>query len=148
MIKLDGGYDAYVAEPKGKTVHKDCAILFLPDVISIWKNSQLLADQYAANGYYTVIVDTFRGDALTLNRPPGFDFMAWRAKHAEKDVDPTVEAGIKHLKGKGFKKIGGVGYCFGAKYVCRFMNGKGIDVGYSAHPVSICSAPKLRPFCS
>jgi dienelactone hydrolase len=40
----------------------------------------------------------------------------------------------------GFKKIGSVGYCFGAKYVTRFMGpsssqGKGgIDVGYVAHP--------------
>ena len=37
---------------------------------------------------------------------------------------------------KGFKKIGAIGYCFGAKYVVRSMDGsgKGIDVGYVAHP--------------
>lgn len=46
-----------------------------------------------------------------------------------------MEAGIKFLQDKGVKKIGGIGYCFGAKYVVRFLpKGKGIDVGYSAHP--------------
>jgi dienelactone hydrolase len=105
-------------------------------VIGIWKNSQLIADQFAANGYYTLMVDMYRGDALTLNRPAGFDFMQWRGKHTVKEVDPVVEAGVKFLKDKGFKKIGAVGYCFGAKYVCRFLDGRGVDVGYCAHPVS------------
>jgi dienelactone hydrolase len=45
-----GNIDAYIAEPTGKTLHKDAAILILPDVISIWQNSKLIADQFAANG--------------------------------------------------------------------------------------------------
>ena len=32
------------------------------------------------------------------------------------------------------KKIGAVGYCFGGKYVVRFLKAGHIDVGYSAHP--------------
>jgi dienelactone hydrolase len=105
-------------------------------VIGIWKNSQLIADQFAANGYYTLLVDEFDGDSLTLNRPPGFDFQAWRGKHTPEKIDPIVEAAVKYLKDKGMKKIGAVGYCFGAKYVCRLLNGRGVDVGYCAHPVS------------
>ncbi len=62
--------------------------------------------------------------------------MAWRSKHGVEQIDPIVEAAVKYLKEKGFKKIGAVGYCFGGKYVCRFLNGRGVDVGYSAHPVS------------
>ncbi|KAF4634511.1 hypothetical protein G7Y89_g3590 [Cudoniella acicularis] len=139
-IKI-GDIEAYVAEPKG-TVHKDVAILYLPDVIGIWQNSQLMADQFAENGYYTLIPDVFNGDPLSLNRPEGFDFMAWLTKgtggnnpHTYQAVDPIVEKSIAYLKEKGFKKIGSVGYCFGAKYVARFMAaGKGIDVGYVAHP--------------
>lgn len=138
-----GTIDAYIAEPTGKTIHKDTAILICPDVISIWQNSQLIADQFAANGYYTVIIDLFNGDPMSLNKPKDFDFMAWLTKgsdgknpHTFEYVDPIVKAGIKFLREeKGFKKVGGVGYCFGAKYVVRFMaEGKGIDVGYSAHP--------------
>ncbi|KUJ06765.1 alpha/beta-hydrolase [Mollisia scopiformis] len=140
-IKI-GSTEAYVAEPTGKTVHKDTAILFLPDVIGIWQNSQLMADQYAANGYFTLMPDLFNGDPLTLNRPDGFDFMAWLNKgtggnnpHTYEAVDPIVEKSIKYLQEQGYKKIGAVGYCFGAKYVARFMaKGKGIEVGYMAHP--------------
>ncbi|TVY84686.1 Hydrolase tropI [Lachnellula suecica] len=149
-IKI-GNIDAYVAEPTGKTVHKDTAILYLPDVIGIWENSKLMADQYAANGYYTIIPDLFNGDPIPLNRPEGFDIMAWLSKgtggnnpHTFEAVDPIVQKSIEYLKGQGFKKIGSVGYCFGAKYVCRFMTkGKGIDVGYVAHP-SFVEEDELR----
>lgn len=140
-IKI-GSIEAYVAEPIGNTVHKETAILYLPDVIGIWQNSQLMADQFAANGYYTIIPDLFNGDALKLNRPEGFDFVKWLTKgssgdnpHSVDAVDPIVEKSIAYLKEQGFKKIGSVGYCFGARFTVRFLpKGKGIDVGFLAHP--------------
>ena len=49
MTKI-GNIEAYVAEPTGKTIHKDTAILYIPDVVGIWQNCKLMADQYAANG--------------------------------------------------------------------------------------------------
>jgi dienelactone hydrolase len=55
-------------------------------------------------------------------------------------VDPIYEEVIKYLREEcGIKRLGGVGYCFGGKYVCRFLkegglkNG-GLDAGYTAHP--------------
>ncbi|TGO22571.1 hypothetical protein BPAE_0162g00070 [Botrytis paeoniae] len=149
-IKIADTIETYVAEPKEK-VHKDTAILYLPDVIGIWQNSQLMADQFAANGYYTIIPDLFNGDPLSLNRPEGFDFMQWLTKgsdgnnpHTFPQVDPIVQKSIEFLKSKGYTKIGAVGYCFGAKYVARFMaEGKGIDVGYVAHP-SFVEEDELR----
>ncbi|MCJ1305747.1 hypothetical protein MMC08_008563 [Hypocenomyce scalaris] len=101
-----------------------------------------MADQFAANGYYCLMPDVFNGDPVPLNRPVGFDMKSWLTKgssgnnpHTYQHVDPIVEAAIKDLKNKGYKKIGAVGYCFGAKYVARFMaKGKGLDVGYFAHP--------------
>ena len=47
------------------------------------------------------------------------------------------------------KRIGGVGYCFGGKYVVRFMGKMGeaagatIDTGYTAHPSAV-DAEELR----
>jgi dienelactone hydrolase len=55
--------------------------------------------------------------------------------HTSEFVDPIVEKAIKYLKEQGYERIGSVGYCFGARYVIRFLaEGKGIDVGFVAHP--------------
>ncbi|ETS74400.1 hypothetical protein PFICI_14266 [Pestalotiopsis fici W106-1] len=135
-----GKYDAYLATPAPEKAHKDAAILYLPDVISIWQNSKLMADQFAASGYLCLIIDLFNGDPLALNRPDDFDFMGWLTKgstgnnpHTKEAVDPIVEVAIKYLKEeKGIKKLGAAGYCFGAKYVARHF--PEISVGYFAHP--------------
>lgn len=43
---------------------------------------------------------------------------------------------MKVLKDEyGAQKLGAAGFCLGAKFVCRLLaEGKGIDVGYIAHP--------------
>lgn len=83
-----------------------------------------MADQFAANGYYTIIVDVFNGDPLPMPKPDSLDLFQWLAEgsdgknpHTKEAVDPIVVTGIKWLKEQGFKKIGAMGYCFGAK-VC------------------------------
>jgi len=119
-------------------------VLILTDVIGHkFINAQLIADQFAANGYYVVMPDLFHGDPLQLNRPPNFDFMKWRAGHGNESVDPIVEAAIKELRKQGVKTIGGVGYCFGAKYVVRYLKPGEIDAGYIAHP-SFVDADELK----
>jgi dienelactone hydrolase len=99
-------------------------------------NVQLIADQFAANGYFVAVPDLFNGDPILLNRPANFDFMKWlNSGHTSKEVDPITEAVIKDLRSSyGVKKLGGVGYCFGAKYVARFLKKGSLDVGYMAHP--------------
>ena len=78
-----------------------------------------MVDQYAANGYYTVLPDIFNGDAAPLNRPAGFDIQVWRQKgstgdnpHTTKEVDEIVQKTIDFVREQGYKKIGAVGYCF------------------------------------
>lgn len=97
-------------------------ILFIPDVIGIWQNSKLLADNFAAQGYTVLLPDIFNGDALSLNRTGDFDFAAWITKgstgdnpHTPPAVDPIIVNAIKTLKDLGIHRIGAVGYCFGAK---------------------------------
>lgn len=53
-------------------------------------NVQLIADQFAANGYFTVIMDPFQGDPIPLNRPADFDMQAWRNGPPSK-MPETVE---------------------------------------------------------
>jgi dienelactone hydrolase len=105
-------------------------------------NNQLIADQFAANGYLTLMPDLFQGDPIPENRPENFDMDSWRKNHTFEHVDPIVEAVIKELKGPlAAEKIGGVGYCFGAKYVTRFLTKKGgLDAGYVAHPSWVTAA--------
>lgn len=141
-VTVDKKWKAYVAEPPEGKNHKDCGLLYIPDVLGIWQNSQLMADQFAENGYHCMILDIFNGDALVEGQmnEKGFDFMYWmnngtdgKNPHTPKEIDEIVLAGIKALQDKGVKKLGALGYCFGAKYVARHYK-SGIDVGYMAHP--------------
>ena len=121
-------------------------IVFVTDVIGHrFNNAQLMADQFAANGYLTVMPDIFDGDAIPLARPDGFDMQEWRSGkyggklHDPPHTEPFVQGAIKYLKEQhGVKRIGAVGYCFGAKFVVRGLGQiGGIDVGYTAHPTAV-----------
>jgi len=150
-VKTIGEISTYFAYPEDKQTAN--AILILPDVIGHeFINAQLIADQFAANGYFVVMPDLFEGDAIPLNRPEGFDIMRWLKSggvggkgHGKDRVDPIVAAVIAEMRDNlGVKKIGSVGYCFGAKYVARFLaEGKGIDVGAMAHP-SFVEADEIK----
>ncbi|KAL7781883.1 dienelactone hydrolase [Trichoderma afarasin] len=146
LITIESNIQAYLATPGEDKSHKEVAVLYLPDVIGIWQNSKLMADSFAANGYTCLLLDTFHGDAVPLDKAHSgtFDFPSWFQKgsdgqhpHVPATVDPIVLAGIKTLKEMGFKKLGAVGYCFGAKYVIRNLKEGGIDCGYIAHPSSV-----------
>lgn len=93
--------------------------------------------------YFVYMPDQFEGDPVPLNRSGDFDIMAWLGgkynptgnAHDVAHVDPIIQHSIDTMRSQyGVKKIGGVGYCFGAKYVIRFLKPGSIDAGYSAHP--------------
>ncbi|KAH8698724.1 dienelactone hydrolase [Talaromyces proteolyticus] len=140
-VKVEGKHDAYLATPSAGVARKNAAILYIPDILGIWINSKLMADQFAANGYTTLVIDIFNGDALELNRPADFNLMGWmtqgrngKGPHTPKEVDSIIEDALEYIKRNlGFSNIGAVGYCFGAKYVVRHYK-NGIKVGYVAHP--------------
>ncbi|KAL6408254.1 hypothetical protein AUP68_08108 [Ilyonectria robusta] len=118
---INGTIDAYIATPPADKAHKGVGIVYVPDILGIWVNSQLMADQFAANGYTCILPDFFNGDKFPDPRPA--DIMAWLSKgtdgnnpHTAEQLDPIAVAGIKALKEDfGCTKIGAVGYCLGAK---------------------------------
>jgi len=130
-LKTIGDTEIYFAYPSSKST--DTAIVILTDVLGHKLNNvQLIADQLAANGYFVAVPDLFHGDPLGLGST---DLMTWLKGHPTSRVDPVVEATIKYLKGElGVKKLGSVGYCFGAKYVARFLKKGKLDAGFVAHP--------------
>lgn len=140
IVKVGGKWDGYLATPDPAKAHTGAAILYIPDIFGIWINSQLMADQFAANGYLTLVIDVFNGDPVS-KKPEDMDLFQWLEKGSNGDnphtagaVDPIVEAAIKYLKEeKDIKKLGSVGYCFGAKYVARHYK-DGINAGFFAHP--------------
>lgn len=84
--------------------------------------------------------DLFRGDPVpadALSNPnSGFNMTAWRARHPQAQVEEIITSAINSTRGHfGATKLGAVGYCFGGKYVARFLaEGKGVDAGFTAHP--------------
>jgi len=139
------GVDTYIAWPATKKA--DNAILYLSDVFGIkLAQNKLLADSFAKAGYLVVEPDYFRGDPAPADLvTPGFNMISWRAKHPTSDIDSIIESTIKYMRGTlGVKKIGSVGYCFGGKYVVRFLaKGKGVDAGFIAHP-SLLEPPEWQ----
>ncbi|XPS74170.1 hypothetical protein M3J09_006290 [Ascochyta lentis] len=135
-IKNIGDTRAYITYPENRSTQN--AILIMTDVLGFeFPNVQLIADQFAANGYFTIIPDVFNGNTVPLNPGPDFDFPTWKATKMPREgtVDPIYAAVIKYLRGElGVKRLGGAGYCFGGKYVCRWLKEGGLDAGFTAHP--------------
>lgn len=125
VIKVSGKWDAYVATADGESQRKKTALLLLPDVMGIWINSKLLADEFASRGYTCMVMDIFNGDSLTLNDVVTRDIPKWVSEgsnghnpHTPEFIDPIVSAAIDTLKtAYGAARVGSAGYCFGAK-VC------------------------------
>ena len=106
-------YFARPASPNGN------AILIFSDVFGpVYQNIQLMADDFAAQGYLTVVPDLFNGDPLS---PEPFysgkvDLPEWLTRHDTTTVDPIADAVIGHLRNALMvKNLAGVGYCFGGK---------------------------------
>jgi dienelactone hydrolase len=61
--------------------------------------------------------DLFHGDPVPLNRPAGWDLMAWLKGppgHLLPRVEPVVKAVFGEMKSNfGCERIGAIGYCFG-----------------------------------
>ncbi|KAI8680425.1 DLH domain-containing protein [Fusarium keratoplasticum] len=140
LITIANNTQAYLATPPADKNHEGVGIVYIPDIWGICTNSKLLADQYAANGYTTLIPDLFLGDKMPEPKPDDFDIMGWikngtdgKSPHTPATIDPVIVDAINALKERGITKIGAVGYCFGAKYVVRHYK-DGIQAGYLAHP--------------
>ncbi|KAF2656922.1 alpha/beta-hydrolase [Lophiostoma macrostomum CBS 122681] len=118
------------------------AILYISDIYGVpLLQNKLLADSLARGTSLPVIMpDLFAGDAIPVSSSEGsLNLTEWRTRHPTPAIDAIINTTLSYMRvDLGLQRIGSVGYCFGGKYVPRWMasgtNGTGIDVGFIAHP--------------
>ncbi|KAJ7133121.1 dienelactone hydrolase [Mycena epipterygia] len=139
-MEIIGGIQCYVATP-AIDYPKDKVILFITDVFGITlPNSQLLADDFARNGFKTVLPDYLRGDPVppdALSPGGNFDLAKWLVTHGAVDSRPPLDNVIAALKADGVASIGAVGFCFGGRWVFDLAFENVISAAATAHPSQI-----------
>jgi dienelactone hydrolase len=130
----------YISYPPGRNTSSK-ALLYITDIFGVpLLQNKLLADSLAANDYLVVMPDLFAGDAISVEeQEAGLNLTEWRALHPTSEIDRIVNTTIEYMRSTlEVEKIGGLGFCFGGKYVPRFLTGSGgIDLGFIAHPSSL-----------
>jgi len=89
-----------------------------------------------------LVENTETSDAYPFLKPPWWkqesagEFEAWKKRHETHVTDPILAQVVNYIHDKYGKdvRIGGVGYCFGGRYVIRLMGSGVIDVGVINHP--------------
>lgn len=123
----------YLSTPASDSVED--AILIFSDGFGIdSEDNRRLADNFAANGYFAVMPDLFRGESLHPDIPDGFNYNAWERMNLPANVEPLIRSVISRLRSRGVKRIGGAGYSIGTKYLARFMSRGGLCAGFMGHP--------------
>ncbi|KAF2420135.1 alpha/beta-hydrolase [Tothia fuscella] len=119
-MKIVNGIQHYITYPPDNKT-PDTGVLFLTDVYGLPMNhSRLLADSIARMGYLVVAPDYFNGTWMDINVPynPG----AVLVNNPPDKVDPILGKTIQYMRETlGVKKVGGAGYCYGGRYVARFL---------------------------
>ncbi|KAH9840049.1 alpha/beta-hydrolase [Rhodofomes roseus] len=160
-IEQIANVECYIAEPLGEG-SQEKAILFLTDayghkfvnnqvgespgicaVIGILSHVllQLLADDFARNGYHVIVPDLFQNDAVPSFVPPDasiskeeFDVAAWVERHPPEIVQGIVAQVVTALRERGVKKFAALGYCFGARIAIDLASAEATSVCVVSHP--------------
>jgi dienelactone hydrolase len=130
----------YISYPPGSNTSTK-ALLYVTDIFGVpLLQNKLLADSLAANDYLVVMPDLFNGDAISVEeQEKGLNLTDWRAAHPTSEIDRIINTTLAYMRSDlEVEKIGGLGYCFGGKYVPRFLTASGgLDLGFVAHPSSL-----------
>jgi len=149
-VEKINGVDTYVALPE-IDFPKDKAILFLADVYGMQSpNAQLLADDFALNGFAVYAPDYLNGDPIPLEemQKGTFDIMKWFQSHGTEQTTAPLMKVIEGLKEKGVTKFGATGYCFGGRYVFNLAFENNIHVAVVAHPSLLKFPDDLEKYLS
>jgi dienelactone hydrolase len=101
--------------------------------------------------------DLFRNDPVpsdALSNPTStFNLTAWRARHPQSSIDAIIATTLAAIHtGSDLPPplsptphVGGVGYCFGGKYIARFLasappGNHALSAGFTAHPSAVLAS--------
>ncbi|KAJ7665978.1 Alpha/Beta hydrolase protein, partial [Mycena polygramma] len=136
-IETIGGVQCYVATPTTDYPKNKC-ILYVTDVFGIHlPNHQLMADDFARNGFKVIVPDIVNGDPVPADAlAPGsdYDLKKWLANHGAPNTRPALDKVVAALNSNGVSTIAAVGFCFGARYVFDLAFDNLIAVAAVAHP--------------
>lgn len=137
-IRNIGGFPTYLSYPSN-TTKATKAILYISDIFGIPRpENRLLADSLAANGYLVVMPDIYYNDSIPVDTDEStLDLSSWLPNHPPEGVDAVINSTLSYMRGElGMQRIGAVGYCFGGKFVPRWLReDEGlVDAGFIAHP--------------
>lgn len=130
MIKISYEINAYLAPlAAGREKKPGTALLYIPDIMGVWQNARLLADQYAAHGYLCLVPNIFLGNPVPINRPDDFDVKKWimlgfdgNSPHTLAIINAVVKDAILYLTSQyGVNKLGAIGICLGGKVSTSFQ---------------------------
>nr|GAT50877.1 predicted protein [Mycena chlorophos] len=149
------GIECYIGTPAENCARgADKAVLFLTDVFGLsLANNKLLVDDFARNGFYTVLPDMFEGDPIpadamdpvTHRLNPSFDRERWFAAHAPALALPIVQKVVAALKERGITRIAATGYCYGARPTVDLALTNSIQVSAITHPGRV-ALPDLEKY--
>ncbi|KAF8878877.1 Alpha/Beta hydrolase protein [Infundibulicybe gibba] len=138
-----GGVNSYVATPT-MDYPKDKVLLFLSDIFGPQLiNAQLLADDYARNGFKTVIPDYLNGDPIPVEAMEAgkFDIGKWFVNHGPEQTRPPLDKVIAALKTQGVTTFAAAGYCLGGRYAFDLAFDGVITAAVVCHP-SLLQVPE------
>ncbi|KAI0438275.1 dienelactone hydrolase [Xylaria telfairii] len=120
----------------------DRAVLYLTDIFGIQLlQNRLLADSFGRAGYFVVAPDLFNGtpSTLDLNEMSPTQLKSFLAAATPEDTDALIATGVDYLRNvKNITKIATTGYCFGGRFVFRWLSEeKGLKTGFAAHPSNL-----------
>ncbi|KAF2090640.1 dienelactone hydrolase family protein-like protein [Saccharata proteae CBS 121410] len=172
-VREIGGLNTYISEPSDGSKAK--SIIFIVDIFGYeFPNVRLLADNYAAAGFYVYIPDVHQGDSLPIDflqtvEPPlpqreamgmvektaatakvGATLGPWLVRHREGVSKPLMDGFINTIRTTaGTDKVGAIGFCWGGRYAILATHeagpGKGVDAAYACHPSLVAIPADFDP---
>mmetsp|Transcript_64845 Transcript_64845/g.210187 ORF Transcript_64845/g.210187 Transcript_64845/m.210187 type:complete len:284 (-) Transcript_64845:119-970(-) len=108
------------------------AVVVLPEIFGFAGRLKGICDTLADEGYFVVMIDSFRGDSAAGKANP----LEWIAKTPfDTVVGPDLKRVFSYLETQGASSVGALGFCWGAWAFCKASAaGLPFKAGAGAHP--------------